>query len=80
MKTNFIIKSLQNKAKKINKKITASQKDMEQIFKIENPSKEQMKEAVLLFGGIAHYKKILKEIETTINGLNRLSNLNIDEL
>lgn len=80
MKTNFIIKSLQNKAKKINKKIAASQKDMEQIFKIENPSKEQMKEAVLLFGGIAHYKKILKEIETTINGLVKLSKMDIDSL
>lgn len=80
MKANQIIKSLQNKAKKINKTIASMQKDMEKIFQIENPTKEQMKEAVLLFGGIGHNKKILKEINTTIAGLNNLIGYNIDSM
>lgn len=80
MKANHIIKSLQNKQKKVNKTIASMQRDMEQIFNVENPTKEQMKEACLLFGGISHNKKILKEIDTTIASLNKLIGFNIDNL
>lgn len=80
MKTELIIKSLARKQKQLNRSMLQMQKDMDKIFKIEDPTKEQMKEAVLLFGSIGRYKRMTKEIDTIISGLTTLVNFNIDNL
>lgn len=80
MKTEFIIKSLQAKQNKINRKIALAEKDIEKIVKVEEPTKEQMKEAVLLFGGIGRYKKVYNEIQAVIDSIVNLDKYDINNL
>lgn len=80
MKTEAIIKSLKATQKKLNRSAAQMQKDMDAIFKIENPTKEQMKEALLLFGGFSRYNKVCAEIDNTVASLEKLLNYSVENI
>lgn len=80
MKTKGMMRSINAKKNKVNRIMKNIQKDMDAIFKIENPTKEQMKEAVLLFGAMARYKKIYNELDSIYGSLLMLNTYNVEDL
>lgn len=80
MKTKGMMRSINAKKNKVNRIMKNIQKDMDAIFKIENPTKEQMKEAVLLFGSMARYKKIYNELDSIYGSLLMLNTYNVEDL
>lgn len=80
MKTKGMMRAMNAKKNKVNRIMKNIQKDMDAIFKIENPTKEQMKEAVLLFGEMARYKKIYNELDSIYGSLLMLNTYNVDDL
>jgi hypothetical protein len=80
MKTEAIIKSLKATQKRLNRSAIQMQKDMDKIFQVENPTKEQMKEALLLFGGVSRFKKVCNEIDNTVASLEKLLNYSVENI
>ena len=73
MKTKSMIKTYQSKMKKAQRIMITIQRDMDAIFKVENPTKEQMKEALLLFSSLNIYKKIYSELDSIVGSLLMIS-------
>lgn len=80
MKTQAQIKMYRSKMKKIQKRMIQYEKEISTICNIENPTKEQMKEAVLLFTGLGNLKKIYHELDSIVGSLIMLSQYNVEDL
>lgn len=80
MKTQTQIKMYRSKLKKVQKRMLQVEKEISAICNLENPTKEQMKETVLLFTGYQNLKRIYHEFDSIVGSLIMLSNYNVEDL
>lgn len=80
MKTQGQIRSYRSKMKKVQKRMAQYEKDIAAICNLENPTKEQMKETVLLFTGYQNLKRIYHELDSIVGSLIMLAKYNVEDL
>lgn len=80
MKIKSQIRSYGSKMKKVQKRMAAIEKDITALTSVENPTKEQMKETVLLFTGYQNLKRIYSELSSIHGSLLMLATYNVEDL
>lgn len=80
MKTQGAIRSYRAKMKKVQKRMLHYEKEIAAICNLENPTKEQMKETVLLFTGYQNLKRIYHELDSIVGSLIMLAKYNVEDL
>lgn len=80
MKTQGAIRSYRAKMKKVQKRMLQYEKEIAAICNLENPTKEQMKETVLLFTGYQNLKRIYHELDSIVGSLIMLAKYNVEDL
>lgn len=80
MKTQGQIRAYRAKMKKVQKRMAQVEKEISAICNLENPTKEQMKETVLLFTGYQNLKKIYHELDSIVGSLLMLAKYNVEDL
>lgn len=80
MKTQGQIRSYRAKMKKVQKRMAQLEKEIAAICNLENPTKEQMKETVLLFTGYQNLKRIYHELDSIVGSLIMLAKYNVEDL
>ena len=80
MKTAGQIRAYGARMKKIQKRIKAVEKEISALTALENPTKEQMKETLLLFTGYQNLKKIYTELSSIHSSLLMLATYHVEDL
>lgn len=80
MKTQGQIRSYRAKMKKVQKRMAQVEKEINVICNLENPTKEQMKETVLLFTSYQNLKRIYHELDSIVGSLIMLAKYNVEDL
>ena len=80
MKTQGQIRTYRAKMKKVQRRMVQLEKEITAITNLENPTKEQMRETVLLFTAYSNLKKIYSELDSIVGSLLMLATYNVEDL